>query len=243
MTVAALLACTLAAAIKLPRAVRGEGRVSFFGLVFLAVGLLLAIPEVYMTVDGRLGGHNLTNLIIRVMVQLVGVAVAVSLARVFSAYRVESFVLSLPGYMAVAVSIALMGAMLAPMGAWAYSSPGMSAFSGDPWLLSYALVGTLYPSILAAALLPPVLRFVFASKGAVVPRIAYLLIVIGMIALVLVSVVQLLALLGVLELGGLAPALASLSPVGFGAGMLMLSVWSLGVRLRVAQVKQPTATA
>lgn len=35
----------------------------------------------------------------------------------------------------------------------------------------YGFVGALYPSILAAALLPPVLRFVFASKRAAIPHV------------------------------------------------------------------------
>lgn len=243
MTIATLLACVLAAAIKLPRAARGEGRISFYALVFLSVGLLLSIPEVYVVVDGWLGGHNLTNLITRMMVLLVGCAVALSLARIFRAYRVENFVVSTPGYLAVAISIAAMGAMLVPMGAWGQSSPSLAAFSGSFWILLYGFVGSLYPSILAAALLPPVLRFVFASKRAAIPRVGYLLIAIGMIALVLVSLVQLLAVVGVLELRALSGTLAALSPASFGVGMLVLSVWSLGVRLRVAYANQPTATA
>lgn len=59
----------------------------------------------------------------------------------------------------------------------------------------------------------------------------------------LVSLVQLLAVVGVLELRALSGTLAALSPASFGSGMLVLSVWILGVRLRAAYANQPTATA
>lgn len=243
MNILAMIGCVIAAGVKLPRAVRGEGRVSFFGLVFLAFGLLLSIPEVYVVIDGWLGNHNLTNIIIRMMVQFVGVAAAVSLARVFRAYRVESFALSLPGYAAVVVSVVAMGAMLVPMGAWGHSSPGLGDFVDSPWNLLYGFVGTLYPTILAAILLVPVMRFVTRSKGASIPRIAYLMMAIGMVALIIVCAVEALALVGILELQNLITVVGWIAPLGFAAGMLLHALWSFGVRVRTAQAKKAAAAA
>jgi hypothetical protein len=243
MNVLALFVCLIAAGIKLPRAARGEGRASFVALVLLALGLLLSIPEVYLVVDDWLGAHNLTNLIIRATVQGVAAAAAVSLARVFDAHRVESFVLSLRGYAAMAVSVVTMGALLVPMGAWNHSSPGLGAFAYNTWLTLYVLIGNLYPAILAALLLSPVLRFVVRSKDAVLSRIAYLLMGIGMVALITIPIVQALELIGVLEQLPSLSIVGWVAPLGFASGMLLHALRAVWTRLRSAQAKKRAAAA
>lgn len=243
MNVLALIACVIAAGIKLPRAIRGEGRVSFVALVLLSVGLLLSIPEVYLVVDGWLGNHNIANLVIRMSVQGVGTAVAVSLARVFDAHRTEVFVLSFRGYAAMTLSVVAMGALLVPMGAWSYSSPGLGAFADSPWMHIYLLLANLYPAILAAILLGPVLRFVITSRDAFASRIAYLLMAIGMAALITLPVVVLLDIAGVLKRLPLLATVGWIAPLGFASGMLLHALRAVWVRQRSAQARKRVAAA
>lgn len=227
MIVVALFVCLAAIAARIPAAVRGRGRLSLAALVMLAAAIALAMPAGYLLVDGWLGNHNFANLIVRLLVFGFATVFALSLARVFDAYRVEEFVRGPGGVAAIVGSMLVLGFALGEMGALSYSSPGLVAFNGSHWFRVYSLIGHLYPSILAGVLIAPVMRFVVSPSRARVMRVGYGLMAFGMGMLVLLSILYLGASVGLL--GVVQPvidAVAWSAPITVVAGALWHAIGS-----------------
>lgn len=235
MSVVVLVVCLLALLVKLPRAIRGYGRPSSIAIALLALGTFLAQPNVYMLIDGWLGGHNILNLVIRLTVFGVASAMALSLSRIFKAYRVEAFVTGYRGIIVVALSMIALTVILAVSGAMNGSSPGLASLNTLPIAYAYQFVGLAYPAALTGVLFFPTVRFIVVSKGAIVARIAYTLMAVGMGLITIGAAFAFFQSIGFLELRQPYFVTGWIPQALFAAGVLLHATWAWVERRKLAQ--------
>lgn len=151
---AALVLCAIAAAVRIPGALRGRGRTMCAALLLLTLAVGLSIAPVYNPVDAVLGGVNGANLLLRMTLYAVFVLLGVRVAAAFAsplAHRlvVGPFGLAVLG-LTVAATLYFFGASELP-----FSSVGLGAFDDQATVQEYAAVGRLYPGYVAACLVLP----------------------------------------------------------------------------------------
>lgn len=233
VNVVALVVCLVALVVKIPRAVKGYGRPSTWGVAMLSGAMLLTIPDLYLVVDHALGGLNLTNVIVRALGFGAAAAMAVTLARVFGAARVEQFVLSWRGATALAASI-VAEVVLLLLAHPQRSGTGVPNLGRDDRFFAwYSAIGMLYPALLAAILLLPTIRYVVRAKGDLVSRIAFSLMAGGLLGLIVVAASYLMYAIGAV---GILPAFHWIpwaSVILFASGLLLHTVEGWVRRLAV----------
>ena len=161
---ATLLVCCTALVLRLPDVVRGRNRTVFGILLLGTLCSVLAVSELYDAIDGRLGGQDVTSLILRYLVfavvLLVGLRVTGALAAA-GAHRLISgaigrWALGL-SFLAVTVTFFLMAGTGPPAGL-------PVPLAGDPGNADlapyFAAAGRAYPAFVSLVLIPPLLAAV-----------------------------------------------------------------------------------
>lgn len=159
---ATLAVCGITTLARVPSALRGENR-SLFGIfLFATVAVALSLDAIYTTVDPWLGSENYANLILRFVVYSVVLLAGYRTAKAFDAPQsvrlirgpVGLGVLALVGTATVALFLL---ADTTGTVTGLTSLPGRSP-SNAVLIEWYAAAGRLYPSYIAACILPATYR-------------------------------------------------------------------------------------
>lgn len=153
-----LAVCAIVAIARIPSALRGENRSLFGVFLLLTVAILLGIDASYEAIDSWLGSQNYTNLILRFVVYGTALLAGYRIAKAFDARKsirliagpVGRGVLSLIG---IATVILFLLADTAGTVTGLRDLPARSP-QNAALIESYAAAGRLYPSYVAACILP-----------------------------------------------------------------------------------------
>lgn len=153
-----LVVCALAAAARIPSALRGQNR-SVFGVFVLAtLAVLLSIDVSYQAIDLWLGSENYANLILRFVVYGAVMLAGYRIAKAFDALRSVRLIVGPVGLGVLAV-IGIATVVLFLLADTTGSVTGLATLpSRSPenatLIESYAAAGRLYPSFVAVCILP-----------------------------------------------------------------------------------------
>ncbi|XAS64692.1 hypothetical protein VUN84_03180 [Micrococcaceae bacterium Sec5.8] len=153
-----LAVCALAAIARIPSAIRGENR-SIFGIFLLsAVAVLLSIDPMYVAIDTWLGSANYTNLILRFVIYATVLLAGYRIARAFNAANSIRFIAG-PTGLAVLAAVGAATFVLFLLADTAGTATGLTTLPArsprNAALIEwYAATGRLYPSYVAACILP-----------------------------------------------------------------------------------------
>ncbi|MHA7154517.1 hypothetical protein [Arthrobacter sp. TMN-50] len=185
-----LASCIGFALLRLPDAVRGRGRGVFVALVLLVVAVGLSLPQIYLPVDGFLGGINIANLIIRLSLFAIVVLLGIRIAAAFRSRRTRSLIVG-PVGVAVLGLFVLGTVALFVVSDLPESSTGLQAYYGQGTVQYYAEAGRLYPGYVAACLILPAVKGVADPTGRLAHRGASALLAIGFLAVTYFAVARL----------------------------------------------------
>lgn len=163
--------CIVGAAVRVPAARRGGGRVIFVALVLLSVCVGLSIAPIYEMVDGVFGGINLANLLLRLALYAVFLLFAVRMAAAFGSPLARRLVVGPFGLAVLGVTVAatLYFFVASELPG---SSAGLRAFDDQDSVQQYAAVGRLYPGYVAACLVVPAAASALDRQARVIHRVA-----------------------------------------------------------------------
>ncbi len=174
-----LAACGLVALARIPSAVRGKNRTLFYIFALMTLAILLSIEGPYVAIDRALGGLNVANLILRLVIFAAIYFLGIRITRGFGATdayrlitgRIGMAVLGLTSLTVVAVFL-----MMDTQG----SSVGMTAVASRnaanaPLIAYYGAAGRAYPAYVSLALLPAMARAVTSTLPVLVRVGAFLL--------------------------------------------------------------------
>ncbi|MHA7277078.1 hypothetical protein ACX80O_11230 [Arthrobacter sp. Hz1] len=173
-----LALCIVFALLRLPDAVRGRGRGVFVALVLLVVAVGLSLPQIYLPVDGFLGGINIANPILRLSLFAIVVLLGIRIAAAFRSPRTRWLIIG-PVGLAVLGLFVLVTVALFVISDLPESSTGLFAYSEQSTVRYYAEAGRLYPAYVAACLIVPALRGVADPTGRTAHRGASALLAVG----------------------------------------------------------------
>lgn len=228
--------CALVAVLRFPAALRGENR-SLFGIFTLAAfAMLLSIQWSYNLIDGWLGGHNYTNLLLRFVVYGTTLLAGYKIAKGFDDSRGLRLLLGPVGRMALlAVTLAtVIPFLLADTAGTAVglaALPNQSEYNRELIGL-YTAAGRLYPAFVAACLLPATITAVRSRLPRLIRSGAAVLSV-GSAAMILMAFSELLPL----PLRFLQYFISSAAVLGLVVGLAL--IWLGKVRSRRAARKAP----
>jgi hypothetical protein len=153
-----LAVCGAVALARIPSALRGKNR-SIFGIFALSTfAVLLSIEEPYMAVDAWLGSNNYANLILRFLAYGTVLMAGYRIARAFDAPKSIRLIVGPVGLGAlfmIAVATVTLFLLADTTGSVTglITLPGRSPRNAELIEL-YAAAGRLYPSYIAACILP-----------------------------------------------------------------------------------------
>ncbi|MHA7222505.1 hypothetical protein ACX80S_09340 [Arthrobacter sp. RHLT1-20] len=157
-----LAVCALVAIARIPSALRGENRSLFFIFAFMTVAILLSMDASYTAIDSWLGSENYTNLILRFIIYGAVLLSGYRIAKGFDAQRSIRFIVGPVGIGILSlIGIATLALFL--LADTAGTVTGLTTLpSKSPenaaLIESYAAAGRLYPSYVAACILPATYR-------------------------------------------------------------------------------------
>lgn len=198
---ATLLVCCVALLLRVPDAVKGRNRTVFGILALATLCSLLAVSDLYVVIDGALGGRHVASLILRYLVFATVLLVGLRITRGLAAARGYGLIAGATGRWALALCcLAVLATFLlidtgAPAGPQVSSDIGRNA-SLAPY---YTAAGRTYPAFVSLILVPPLLATVRSGQPRLI-RTGALLVLLG-------------ALFAVLSLP------ASLSPAAWAEGL------------------------
>ncbi|MGV0109392.1 hypothetical protein [Arthrobacter sp. CP30] len=163
--------CIVGAAVRVPAARRGAGRVIFSALVLLSVCVGLSIAPIYGAVDGLLGGINLANLLLRLALYAVFLLLALRMAAAFDSPLARKLVAGRFGLAILALTV-LATLYFFVASELAGSSTGLHAFENQDSVQQYAAVGRLYPGYVAACLVVPAATSALDRHARTIHRVA-----------------------------------------------------------------------
>lgn len=183
-----LLVCGGLAAARAPSALRGENRSMFGILLLMTLAILLSMQAPYVAIDQVLGGHNVTNLILRFIIFGAIFLVGIRVARGFAADGALRLITGWAGVVAIVlagVAVIVTFLLMDTPG----SSAGLTSVAAKDGRNAalveyYGAAGRLYPSYISLVLLPAMVR-VFRSRLPVLIRAAALLLSVGAVAIAL----------------------------------------------------------
>jgi hypothetical protein len=162
--------CAIVAIARIPSALRGENR-SIFGIfLLLTVAILLGIDSSYHMIDSWLGSQNYANLILRFVVYGTVLLAGYRIARAFDAQKSIRLIIGPVGKGVLAV-IGIATVLLFLFADTAGTVTGLRDLparspQNAALIESYAAAGRLYPSFVAACILPAT----FLAVGQRLPR-------------------------------------------------------------------------
>ena len=173
---AALILCGVGAVIRVPGLVKGRGRSIFAALVLMTAAVALSLSPIYLAVDGFIGGVNLANLMLRLILFAVFLLLGIRMAAAFGSALARRLIAGPFGVTVLALSvIATLYFFIAselPM-----SSRGLSAFEDQDTVQQYGTVGRFYPGYVSACLVPAALASCLDRGARPMHRIAGTLLV------------------------------------------------------------------
>lgn len=189
-----LAVCALVAIARIPSAMRGENR-SLFGIFVLAtVAIMLSIDAGYTVIDSWLGSENYANLLLRFVVYGTVLLAGYRIAKGFDSPRAVRFIVG-PAGLAV-LAIVVVGTVVPFLLAnTAGTSTGLAALPDQSpqnveLIRLYTAAGRLYPSYVAACLLPVTFQAI-TGRLPVTVRIGAAVLTVGASAMLLMSFAEL----------------------------------------------------
>lgn len=183
-----LAVCGLVAIARVPSAVRGKNRTLFYIFALMTLAILLSIEAPYVAIDQALGGLNVANLILRLVIFAAIFFVGIRITRGFGADTAYRLITGRIGMAAVALTSLIVVAVFLMMDTAGSSVglAGVSAKNSRNGLLVeyYGAAGRAYPAYVSLALLPAMARAVRSRLPALV-RVAALLLAVGSVAVAL----------------------------------------------------------
>jgi len=174
-----LAACGLVAMARIPSALRGKNRTIFYIFALMTLAILLSIEAPYLAIDQALGGVNIANLILRLVIFAAIYFVGIRVTRGFGADTAYRLITGRIGMTALALTSLIVVAVFLMMDT-AGSSVGMAAVSNQGarnvrLLEYYGAAGRAYPAYVSLVLLPAMARAVTSTLPPLVRAAAFLL--------------------------------------------------------------------
>ncbi len=157
-----LAVCGLVAMARIPSAVRGKNRTLFYIFALMTLAILLSIQAPYVAIDQALGGFNVANLILRLVIFAALFFVGIRITRGFGADTAYRLITGRIGMAALALtSLIVVGVFL--MMDTAGSSVGLAGVSAKDsrnglLVEYYGAAGRAYPAYVSLVLLPAMAR-------------------------------------------------------------------------------------
>ena len=183
-----LAACGLVAMARIPSALRGKNRTLFYIFALMTIAILLSIEAPYVAIDQVLGGFNLANLILRLVIFAAIFFVGIRITRGFGADTAYRLITGRIGQAALALTsltVIVVFLMMDTAGS-SVGLAGVSAKDSRNGLLVeyYGAAGRAYPAYVALVLLPAMARAVGSRLPALVRVAALLLAALGLVGVV-----------------------------------------------------------
>jgi hypothetical protein len=158
---ATLTVCCMALVLRVPDAVKGRNRTVFGILLLATLCSLLAVSEVYVAVDGDLGGRHVTSLVLRYLVFTTVLLVGLRITSGLGAARGHRLIAGPVGRWALALCcLAVLATFLLMDTAGASAglqAPSDSAGRNASLAPYYTAAGRTYPAFVSLMLVPPLL--------------------------------------------------------------------------------------
>ena len=156
-----LVVCGLVAVARIPSAIRGENRSIFGVFVLTTIAILLSIDASYQVIDSWLGGENYTNLMLRFFVYGALLLAGYRIAKAFDARGSVRLVAGHVGLGVLSV-IGIATVILFLLADTEGTVTGLRTLPArsprnEALIEWYAAAGRLYPSYVAACILPATL--------------------------------------------------------------------------------------
>lgn len=240
INVVCLITCVVATVVRVPTAIRTKRWGAFGAFALLTVAVALTLPVVYYPVDWVLGEQNIANLILRFVLNGAFLLIGVSLVYVYGSVGARQYLLGWKGLVVaggVVVALIISFAGLPRLG----SSVSLNAYVDDPFMQLYASVGRIYPGYVAAVVLVPILRAVFARVYTSWMRVASALMWVGLGGTVLSAVLQFwITLVGETPVSAVMLTWVTyLSIIAFLTGVLLIAVMRRRDKAGGVQVASP----
>lgn len=167
-----LIVCAVAALLRIPSALQGRNRSLFLIFLLATAAAVLSVEPFYLVVDRALGGINIANLLMRLIVFATIYLVALRVSKAFGAADAHRLISGPAGLTVLGIFAAALVAVFVLMDP-AASSAGLAGVSGtSAWnaalLPFYWAVARGYPAYVVIALLPALIRTVTSSLPALV---------------------------------------------------------------------------
>jgi hypothetical protein len=181
-----LAACGLVAMARIPSALRGKNRTIFYIFALMTVAILLSIQAPYVAIDQALGGVNIANLILRLVIFAAIYFVGIRITRGFGADHAYRLVTGRIGMAALGLTSLVVVVVFLMMDT-AGSSAGMGAVSAKDsrnglLVEYYGAAGRAYPAYVSLVLLPAMVR-ACRSTLPVLVRVSAFLVAVGAVAI------------------------------------------------------------
>lgn len=181
-----LAACALVVIARIPSAVRGNNRTIFYIFALMTLAILLSIEAPYVAIDQTLGGVNVANLILRLVIFAAIFFVGIRITRGFGANKAYRLITGRIG-MAVLGLTSLIVVVVFLMMDTAGSSAGMAAVSAKDspnglLVEYYGAAGRAYPAYVSLVLLPAMVLACRSTLPALV-RVSAFLVAVGAVAI------------------------------------------------------------
>jgi hypothetical protein len=186
----ALILCAMAAAIRIPGLARGQGRTIFAALVLMTAAVALSLSPIYLVVDGFLGGVNVANLMLRLLLFAVFLLLGVRMAAAFGSVFARRLIVG-PFGLAVLALCVIAALYFFVASELPMSSRGLSAFDDQDTVRQYMTAGRLYSGYVSACLLPAALACVLDRRARLLHRVSGAFLASGFFLVVLFVVLQL----------------------------------------------------
>ncbi|WP_125609585.1 hypothetical protein [Specibacter cremeus] len=188
----ALAVCFGALVWRLPSAIKGRNVSMFWCMALLTVAVGLSIPDIYVPADKLLGGVNIANLLLRLVLLVLLFILA---GKIAAAYKSPVGVRMIRGPVGLAVVAVLAAGILVAFFSTPTpeSSTGLNMYLHEPGIMVYAALGRVYQAYVAACLVVPTFRGGLRSRLAV-DRAAALCLSVGFLLMALLLPMQVLRL-------------------------------------------------
>jgi hypothetical protein len=178
--------CGLVAAARVPSALRGNNRTIFYIFALMALATLLSIEAPYVAIDRALGGTNVVNFILRMVIFAAIYFMGIRITKGFDAHRAYRLITGRIGMAALALASLIVLVVFLMMDT-AGSSAGLVAVAGkdsrNGMLVEYyGAAGRAYPAYVSLVLLPSMVSAV-RSTFPVLVRAAAFFLAVGAVAI------------------------------------------------------------
>jgi hypothetical protein len=221
-----LAVCAIVAIARIPGAVRGQNRSTFGICVLATVAILLSIEIPYTAVDSWLGAENYANLVLRFVIYGTVLLAGYRIAKAFDGQRSIRLIVGPVGRTVLAL-IGIATVVLFLLADTTGTVTGLTTLpSRSPenatLIRGYAAAGRLYPSYVAACVLPATYRAISQRLPQAI-RVAALLLTVAFAAMAFGSLFPLIPR----EVGYMEAVINYVAALCFAVGLAMVWVSSL----------------